>query len=68
MLLIYQALLYKLNLICAEVIELVLIICTNNINKEESQMIDITRKEADMLRKAGRMNDVHMSSQSHKSR
>lgn len=31
-------------------------------------MIDITRKEADMLRKAGRMNDVHMSSQSHKSR
>ena len=31
-------------------------------------MIDITRDEADMLRKAGRGNDVHMSSRQHKSR
>ena len=31
-------------------------------------MIDITRKEADMLRAAGRGKDIHMSSQSHKSK
>ena len=31
-------------------------------------MIDITRSEAIMLRKAGRGHDVHMSSRQHKSR